>query len=568
MKKLSHGQTYWLLLIVCCLTLLPFLGLTDYHTKGEPRESVVSYSMLTSGDWVLPRNNGGEMAYKPPFFHWCIAAAASVMGGVTEGVSRLPSAVALIAMTLAGFRFFSRRRGVRLALVASLVSFTSFELHRAGTNCRVDMVLTAATVGALFALYRWWEQDRRGVLPLVTAILLMGIGTLTKGPVGTLIPCLVMGVFLLLRGEPFFRSFFLLFGIGLLSLIPYAAWFLLAWQHGGQEFLDLIYDENIGRMTGTMSYKVHVEPWFYNFLMMLPGLLMWTLLGLIMLFFVRWRRPAWAPRQWWQGLCGWVRTADAVDLFSLTAAVIILVFYSIPECKRSVYIMPAYPFIAWFIARLLVRLDDSRHRALLLFGHILSTVVLLIVVLLAVLQIGPLRASVKALADVPAVAALTSLAWWQWLLLALTAAAALWWFTARREGRPLLRATVLILALYVAVDGVFSPAILNPSKSLKTVSAEIDRIAPASEAPLYEFIEKSLRAQGDPPHFFEVNFYLGNRIGNFYRERPDHGFLLISSDDAEQCLPSFKKEGYRFNLRYETDKRHLQVYAFTRRHEL
>ena len=62
MKTLTSNKAFWLLLVICVVTILPFLGLSEYHTKGEPRESIVSYSMLDSGNWILPRNNGGEMA--------------------------------------------------------------------------------------------------------------------------------------------------------------------------------------------------------------------------------------------------------------------------------------------------------------------------------------------------------------------------------------------------------------------------------------------------------------------------------------------------------------------------
>ena len=59
MKTLTARDMFWLLAIVACVTIIPFLGLADFHTKGEPREAVVAYSMLESGDWLLPRNNGG-----------------------------------------------------------------------------------------------------------------------------------------------------------------------------------------------------------------------------------------------------------------------------------------------------------------------------------------------------------------------------------------------------------------------------------------------------------------------------------------------------------------------------
>jgi 4-amino-4-deoxy-L-arabinose transferase-like glycosyltransferase len=79
--------------------LLPFLGLTDFNTKGEPREAVVALSMLKSGDWILPVNNGMDIPYKPPFFHYCIALVSLLTGSVDEYTSRLPSALALITMS-------------------------------------------------------------------------------------------------------------------------------------------------------------------------------------------------------------------------------------------------------------------------------------------------------------------------------------------------------------------------------------------------------------------------------------------------------------------------------------
>ena len=74
------NKQFIILAVVCVVTLLPFMGLTDFHTKGEPREAIVAYSMIETGNWTLPVNNGGDIAYKPPLFHWCIAALSSIAG--------------------------------------------------------------------------------------------------------------------------------------------------------------------------------------------------------------------------------------------------------------------------------------------------------------------------------------------------------------------------------------------------------------------------------------------------------------------------------------------------------
>ena len=109
--------------------------------RGEPREAVVALSMLQQGNWVLPVNNGVELAFKPPFFHWCIAAISAVAGAVNEYTARMPSALALMAMVLVGYVFFAKRRGTEVAFLAALITLTNFEVHRAGVACRVDMVL-------------------------------------------------------------------------------------------------------------------------------------------------------------------------------------------------------------------------------------------------------------------------------------------------------------------------------------------------------------------------------------------------------------------------------------------
>ena len=97
----NRRLAYIAVTIIAVVALLPFLGLTDFTTKGEPREAVVALSMLNDGNWILPVNNGGDIPYKPPFFHFCIALLSMFTGHVGEYTSRLPSALSLIAMTVA-----------------------------------------------------------------------------------------------------------------------------------------------------------------------------------------------------------------------------------------------------------------------------------------------------------------------------------------------------------------------------------------------------------------------------------------------------------------------------------
>ena len=217
-----------------------------------------------------------------------------------------------------------------------------------GYNCRVDMLLTFFIVAALYGLYRWHEKGMKS-LPL-TAILMMSLGTLTKGPIGALLPCLITGVYLLLQKVNFWKALLWMMAIGLLSLLLPFLWYLAAYRQSGDEFIRLMMEENVGRMTNTMSYKVHVEPWYINFLYVLMGMTPWTLLGLIALIAHPRQLAITTPGNWrsWPRRVGWwVTSLSPITLHSTIVVVVTLVFFSIPECKRSVYLMPIYPFLSY-----------------------------------------------------------------------------------------------------------------------------------------------------------------------------------------------------------------------------
>lgn len=577
LKSINISRQTWLLFFVCCFVMLPFLGLADFNTKGEPREAVVAYSILESGDWILPTNNGGEMPYKPPFFHWCIAALSMLNGGhVDEYMSRLPSALALIIMTVWSFVFFGRRCGSSVGLATALIAFTTFELHRAGANCRVDMVLTAATVGAIYSFFGWYERGMKGVPWL--AVLLMSVGTLTKGPVGSVIPCLVTGIFLLLRGVNFFRAFFSLTAWGLMSFILPLAWYVAAYHQGGQEFLDLVMEENFGRMTSTMSYESCVNPWPYNIMTLVAGFVPWTLALVIVLFVLPYRsfRRSEAADSWsaFFRLC---RTMPAVNLAATVSALVIFVFYCIPQSKRSVYLMPMYPFVAYYMARLLIYVSERRINSVRIFGDIMAAVAAALFICFIALRLGLVpdsifgsgRHAAQNIAMASAIAGLSGVWVWVWILVS-PAAAVVWWAKLRRCSHattvvPYISA--VIMAVYISMAGAYQPAVLNV-KSVKDIAAEIDAAAPAAEGPIYEFIAQGEFAAGDPVHYFEINFYLGDRMSSFYKLKPATGFLLIGNEDAEKYMPRFEAEGYEFEACYETPRPLLgqlsRVYRFRR----
>ena len=568
MKMYRQDKYVWILTAVCIVSLFLFLGEALFNTRGEPREAVVALSMLEKGNWILPVNNGVDMAYKPPLFHWCIALASTVIGQVTEYTSRMPSALALTVMVLAGYAFYAKRRGREVAFVMALLTLTNFEVHRAGTNCRVDMLLSALMVLALYQLYRWGEKRMQGV-PW-TGILCLSGAFLTKGPVGMVLPCLVVAVFLWIRGVSFWKIFVRFLGVALASCVLPFVWYVAAWRQGGDEFLQLVLEENVLRFLGKMSYESHENPAWYNVMTVVAGYVPYTLLALISLFCLKYKKIRTNPSQWWPRFREYIRGMDDARLFSLLSIAIIFVFYCIPKSKRSVYLLPIYPFIAYFLAEYILYLIRVRPVAVKIFAGVMATLSMLLLAVFVALRLGVVPETIfsgrhaaeniafmRALETVPLDVASTLVV--GLMVLVSVACFSMLRRTDFRQGHYM--AIAVVFTVFLSLDGLFTPTVLNV-KSDKPVADRIAEIVP--EGPIYSYHQNQV--EGNPMRQFTVNFYLGDRVVPFDAYIPTEGYLVASSEEAEIFVA--KNTDYQLNEVFDSghrscdDRKVLHLYQF------
>ena len=563
----NYNKAFTIVCVIAVMLTVPFLGLTDFYSKGEPREAVVAYTMVEHGNWILPINNGGDIPYKPPFFHWCIALFSLLQGHVSEFTSRLPSALALVAMSVGGFVFFAKRKNANMALLATLLSLTAFEVHRAGINCRVDMVNTAFMVGALFLMFRWWERGKH-TMPWL-AILCMSGATLTKGPVGMLLPCAVMGVFMLTQRESLWSTVWRLGLAALLSLVLPLCWYYAAYLQGGDEFLRLVKEENIDRLLGKMAYESHENPFWYNFLTLITGWLPYTLLFVFSLFVLPWKRFSKS------GFMQSVRRAEPMQVFVWLAFGLILFFYCIPKSKRSVYLLPCYPFMAWLMAQYVVWLVANRLSAVKAYAWLMCVLGVGLSVAFVMLKTGVVPDTLfhgKHAADnIAMLHALESISVSPSHLLfallpAVVGVATIMTLLKKDDAlrnRVVWLSLSVVVALFLAIDSTFQPAVLN-TKADKPLAPQIEQRFDMTK--MYSYMSSPML------HFFSLNFYLGDRIQQFEKVKPEDGVLMIPEDDVEE----FKKtvgRGYClqrvWQIRRAVEEKHeVGFYKFCKREKL
>lgn len=554
-----------MMIVICIISVLPWIGLGDFSTKGEPREASVAISMIDSGNWILPQVYANEFAYKPPMAHWLMAAFSYPQGYVSEFTSRLPSALAFIILVGFVLVFFGKRVKFQEAFIATLLLITCIEIHRAAMTTRVDMLLTTFIVLGLFQLFRWEDKLELKGLPVVIPLLFSG-AVLTKGPVGIILPLFVFGVYLLMLNKYSMLTIFKsLLYIGVSSLFLPLLWYISAWKQGGDDFLNVALAENFGRFfhvsNPNINYDLgHENGVWYNFVTLAAGFVPWTIFFFFSLFGLKLQKPSMSFKEIIKDCWKRIRSMEKVKLFSLIALVCILFFYSIPSSKRSVYLMPAYPFIALFLAQYAIYITEYRTKVTRVFAAFvasLTTVILIAFVLTMTGVIDPVtiashytdRASTLTTVEMitntlVSFGGLTI----GIIIFTLLALITVCYQMFKKINIKILYATIaLTFAINMLIDGVIMRGIRQGSSS-RPFAEKVMETYPLNETNM--FVMNSLK---EYRNMYGLNFYLGNRFHNFEKEMPANGYFFSVEQDLEHVIAKYG-DRYTFSRLTSTDQ--------------
>ena len=449
------------LLALGLLLYVPFLGLRDMWYPDEPDIGEVCKAMYDSGDWIAPRRMGEIWVDYPPMIYWTGTATSHLLGGFSEFALRLPNSLAAIALALIVAWAASRWRGPWTGFWAGLSLLTFQQYAYEAVNYRPD-VLFSLFIGAGVLVYARGVGERPSWLWRVAGFAFLGLAMLSKGPLGLLLPGLVLTLWHGSRRE--WRRILELAPLSLVAMAVYLPWFVAcANAMGADSILYELYAQSFARFVGA-THRGHGQPIYYYVTQIWIDLLWW---GPLLPFAVWWgiRTGLWKDRNyqlwlWWFG----------VFLIFLTTAV----------TKRQVYMLPAYPAAALLLAPWLARLvhgegDDvpePSQKPARIYGFVLAGLFLVLaLVMLAITFAADLIIEVGELEDLEVVVVQAERLPAAVMALVLLLAAG-WIFQAARQGsarQVLIRMAFAAVPFFLVVFGGIMPA-LNPSKTYRPQS--------------------------------------------------------------------------------------------------
>lgn len=405
--KSCWGFSIFGLFLICSIAFLWNLGNTGLVDETEPLFAEAARQMVLTGDWITPYFNNETRFDKPPLVYWLMAVGYQILG-VNEWAVRFPSAFSAIILTIGCFltlRFFgffpsnstidSRQKNRQLWVSAwiggaiAALNPQTLIWARQGVS---DMLLSGCMGSALFCFF--WGYVEEGKKPTsvpkkisishlltdfslpnkwyIAFYILLGLAVLAKGPVGIVLPGLILLCFSFYLGNfiTLLQEIKPLMG-GILFTVIALPWYILVILRNGQTYIDSFFGyHNVQRFTAVVNG--HAAPWYFYFIVVLIGFLPWSIY--LPLSFSRsrfWQRSFWRqqPRD------------HQLGLFALFWFACIFIFFSISVTKLPSYVLPLMPASSILIALLFsesIVPTPSKNRGMLISGgfNILFLVIL------------------------------------------------------------------------------------------------------------------------------------------------------------------------------------------------
>ncbi|MCE5287414.1 MAG: glycosyltransferase family 39 protein [Pelosinus sp.] len=329
-----------LVFLAALLLYLPFnanLAVTD---PVESNYALPAKEMVLSGDFISPQIYGHYWFDKPIMIYLWIAGCYQLFG-INEFAARFPAAICSAASVAFLYWFackiFINRRS---ALFSAMALATSLEFWILSRMIITDALLFLFNSISLALLYLGLREAKKGLV--IMAYAAAGLAVLTKGPVGIVLPGLIVIIYLVVsRQWKLFGRLFLWQGVAVFFLVA-APWYIIMYLRHGAEFVNTFLGlHNYVRATVSEHPQDNV---FYYYLVLFPvSMLPWS--GLLL-----------------KALGSLKRQFAQHNGFLATWLAVTLIFYTAMATKYPTYVFPAMFPAALLIGREMNEMVHSLRR--------------------------------------------------------------------------------------------------------------------------------------------------------------------------------------------------------------
>lgn len=320
------------------ITIISYGFYNAYLPITDPVESnyvLSAITMLNHNSWISPMIYDHVWYDKPPLTYWALMICYKLFG-ISDFVSRIPNTlIAGASVSLMYHIVYRIKQSIPIAVTSAILLMSTLQFWYISHAVVTDGFLFFFNLAIFgYAYLAFTNNDKSS---MVKAYIAAAFAVLTKGPIGLLLPGLILLVFMVF--QKYIRAnkdevnllkdlkiAFTPLGIILFFAIA-SPWYVAMYSIHGQEFISgFLGLQNVGR--ALVSEHPKFDVWYYYLIITPLALLPWTPVVIYQLRKLNWK--------------------ESFNLLGGIWFVIILLFYSIVATKYLTYTLPAIiPCIIW-----------------------------------------------------------------------------------------------------------------------------------------------------------------------------------------------------------------------------
>lgn len=289
----------------------------------ESNYALTAKEMVTSGNWISPQIYGKFWFDKPVMIYWLLALSMKLFGYSALAVRIVPALAGALGVSFI-YWFVAKLRNERAGMIAAALLATSLQYFIISKLIVTDSLLFIFNAAALAFFYLGYTDQAAAKRWYYLMYPCLGLAVLTKGPVGVMLPGLIILIFLAWR-KNWAELRRLKLGVGILLLMLVALpWYGIMFLRHGQEFIHTFFGIH-NYLRATVSEHPRDNVFYYYLILFMVSTLPWTDLVIGGLS---------------NGWRNYRRHHQELPLFLMIWVGVFLIFYTLMATKYPTYTFP------------------------------------------------------------------------------------------------------------------------------------------------------------------------------------------------------------------------------------
>jgi hypothetical protein len=245
-RSLFAGSKFHLITLVVISFILFFwnihvIPLTDGDSAFYAK---IAKNIVETGDWLtMHYGDPSTIIDKPPLMMWLTALSFKLFG-INEFAVNFWHSICALLIVIFTYKLAKELFDSRTAFLSSLVLTTSAQFFYQARSPLQDIPLTLFILLSVYSFILFEKRGNFGFFYLASVF--VSLAVLTKGPVGLVLPAIILLVYLIISKNKL-PAILHIVSAAILFLVITLPWFIIEYRIVGQKFLDIFIGHNLGR---------------------------------------------------------------------------------------------------------------------------------------------------------------------------------------------------------------------------------------------------------------------------------------------------------------------------------